>query len=648
MRTYLGSYNELITNVRKLLAMNTADLPNRNDSKNPEEIVLEGVSLSYGAVVGRARFYKIPQQEHDVSKTSQDTEEERQKIKAGLRRLRESMSEILAETAIILTEESVEIFDVYRLLVQDPMFEKELLQRVEAGDSAFEATEWVAQKFRRKMRQDTFWKSRLYDLQYLLRRLRHFLSDDPQEDEPEKAVFNSQPIILIAPYISPADLLHAYRFQHVVGLVLKDASPTSHTSIVARSLHVPTLGSVFLPQSICPFGTHLLIDANASKLYVHPSSETLQRMQKKTIISYRQKESLPIQTVTKDNVKINLFLNANLTSDFDLLQHPVIHGVGLFRTEILLMSPEVATDFYAQVEEYKKIFDLADNKPVIFRTIDMSDDKEAESFVQEDVAIKQLPESQRAPLKDASNVQRHLILETSMGKILLNRHEFLRTQIRALLRARIGSTHPHNPVYIMVPMIADVVELKAYQKIIESESLRESKHCASIASQIKLGVMVEVPSLVYQIPRFQSLVDFVSIGTNDLFQYFFATNRWAPQTRRSQDVLAPTFLKFIGQIVHQFQQHGIPVHVCGEMATHPITAMALLGLGVRQLSVAPSAVYQIANMISSLPLGLLYPYLRTFRVESFEFSISTQDQYNSSTDVRHTLQQFAHSFGVAI
>lgn len=628
-----------------------------------EEIVLQGVTLSFGTVFGQALFYNAQMVEGASSKGAVDHEKERQKLKAGLSKLRSRITEMISESAIILTEESLEIFDVYRLLVQDPTFERELLEWIEVGKTAFEATDCIAQRFRQKMKDDAFWQTRLYDLQYLLRQLRRclreveaegrssqgqtFAGGKEGEEGTTKEALLTKPVILITSYISPADLLYYYRYRHVVGLVLQDKGSTSHTAIVSRSLRIPTLGGINLAQKDVPAATPLLVNANEGHLTVRPSHKTLEQLQRKTVSVRCRNEDLPLETVTKDGVPIRLFLNANLETDFDLLQHPIIHGIGLFRTEILFMISEVATDFYAQAEEYRKIFDKAGDKPVIFRTIDMTDDKEAIVF-KEDDAIKRLPEAPRNPLKEPESVSKHLVLATPMGKILLNRHQFLCRQIRALLRARKQSQNPYGPVYIMIPMVSDVVELKAYQRIIETEALRETKGNHSLISQIKIGMMVEIPSIVYQISRLRSLVDFVSIGTNDLFQFFFATNRWDTQSRRSQDVLAPAFLQFLGSIVHQFMLLGIPVHVCGEMAASPLTAMALLGLGIRQLSIAPSSVGPIAKMIRSLSLTHLYPYMRMFRVEPYERCIALMRPYESSTDVRHTLQTFAHEQGVEI
>ncbi|MDR1208635.1 MAG: hypothetical protein LBJ89_04775 [Holosporales bacterium] len=608
------------------------------------EIFVKGTVISFGLVAGNSLFFKIPPTSELLSSGTVNIQHEQSKIKQALQRLRDSTSEIVSEVAVMLTEESLEVFDIYRLLAQDSTFEKELLDIVTSGKTAYEATEVIAQKFRKQMRNNSFWQTRLHDMLYLLRQLRNFLKN-ADEQKIVRSV-EKKPIILIASYISPADLLHHYRYRNVVGLVLKDSSPNSHAAIVARSLQIPTIGGIFLPSKACPMATPLLLDANSETLYIRPTPLTLAHFHRKTVLPPRKSDNLPMQAVTKDNVKIELYINANMDADIKFIHHPIVSGVGLFRTEILFMLPGVSTDFYAQVEEYRKIFNKAGDKPVIFRTIDMANDKESVIF-SKDQREKKIKNEQWGHENNVVEYANNLVLATPMSKALLNRHQFLRTQIKALLRARVKSDMPYDPINIMIPMISDAVELKAYQKIIETEVLQESKNHPSLMSQVKIGVMIEVPSLAYQIRRFHTLVNFVSIGTNDLFHFFFATSRW-DANRRPHDVLAPAFLQFIGSIIHQFVQAGVPVHVCGEMAANPLTAMALLGLGIKRLSVTPSAVFGIANMINSLAINALYPYTRSFRFEPYEFCVYEITQYENAADVRHTLQKFAKENGVII
>lgn len=628
--------------------MEPTDLHNNstaNTNDNCKEIVMLGNALSYGIAMGQALFYRISDTRGKKVESSFSQEEEKQKMASAIEKLRNSIGELLSETAILLTEESLEIFDIYRLMVQDVIFEQELLSHVEQGKTAFEATECVAQDFKDKMHSNSFWRTRFYDMQYLLLQLRKFIKEDAPGQEPQK--LNTKPLILVANYISPADLLQYYRFNKVAGLVLKDNGQTSHTAIVARSLLLPVLGNIQANTYIRNASTTLLIDANANKLYINPSQNTLARLQRKTALLRRSDDDLPQQTVTKDNIHIDLYINANLKEELRIVHTPVVKGVGLFRTEILFMTTDGVMDRLAQVKEYKDILDQAAEKQIVFRTIDMTDDKEA-AYFEEQFNRKYIPGVPEASLKDALQYSKHLPLATQMGKILFYRHSFLKTQVQALLQARIQSNRPHDPINIMIPMISDTVELKAYQKIIDAEARYLSMKHPSIASQIKLGVMIEVPAIVYQLDKICPLVDFVSIGTNDLFQFFFAVNRWDASVIASQDVLSPIFLEFMGSIISQLQQFAITTHVCGEMATNPLTAMVLLALGIRKLSISPNAVGRIAKMINSLPLHSLHNYMQTFSIRQYELNISTKNQYKNSTEVRNILQNFIKDHHVDI
>lgn len=622
-----------------------ADNANRDEEK-PTEVIFQGKSLSFGISTGKAFFYKIPNNKEYGKKIFCSVEEEKARLSKGIKRLRDNINELISETAIILTNESLEIFDIYRLLAQDAIFEKELVAIVETGKTAHEAIEIVSRNFRKKMGSNSFWQTRLYDLQYLLRKLKKFLNESYQEEKDEDFGLEQTPIILLANYISPADLLYYFRYKRVVGLVLKESGETSHSAIVARSLCIPAIGGLNVTVNNFKQDTPLLLDVNQERLYVNPTQKTLEQMQRKMVKFSVKSDDFPNKTVTKDGVQIDLYLNANMEEDLAILDNNLINGVGLFRTEILFMLPDVSNDFYAQVAEYKKILNLADKKPVVFRTVDMTDDKETN--FEDEVLLRRIPDAQKAPMKEQVKFSNHLGLGTPMGKMLFSKYNFLKTQICALLRARIQSDRPNDDINIMIPMISDIVELKTYRKIIETEAMLESRSQQSITSQIKIGVMVEIPAITYQIDKLHNLVDFIAIGTNDLFKFFFAINRSEGEKLRSQDSLAPSFLKFLGNIIHKINNLSVPVHVCGEMASNTLTAMALIGLGIRKLSIPQNSVGNISKMINSLSVGLLSPYMRFFRVEPYEFYVATTTQYENSSDVRHTLQTFAHQHGVLI
>jgi phosphotransferase system enzyme I (PtsP) len=613
-------------------------------NNNDEEIVILGETISYGIAQGKAFFYEATNPLLKSNNQPFSIEEEKNKIMNAIEKLRNNIGELLSKNAMILTEESLEILDIYRLIIEDTMFEQELFKFIESGKTAFEATECIAKKLGKKISVDAFWKTRFYDMQYLLKKLRYFINEE-QIEEPSE--FNITPIILIASYLCPADLLYYYQYKRIVGLVLKDKSHTSHTAIVAKSLRIPTLGNIHLTKNLCKNLMRLLIDANSSTLYIKPAQSTISKFQKKIANIKNKDDDFPVQTITKDNIKIELYINANMKEDLDILKHPCLNGVGLFRTEILLMLPNISTDFHTQVEQYKQIFDEAGKKPVIFRTLDVSNDKDAKAF-SNSLPAKHLPEIQKDSLKNVTQYSRHLALATQTKEILFSRHDFLKTQIRALLKARTLSIYPNDDINILIPMISEVVELKAYQRIIENEGKYLMTQNPSIMNQVKIGIMLEIPSITYHIDTISEIVDFVAIGTNDLFQFFFATDREGNNSKSYQDVLSPTFLGFIGKLVDQLHSHSIATHVCGEMTADPLMAMALLSLGARKLSVSRSSVLKIAKMINSLPLNLLSLYMMPFRNGPRELYVPAKNQYKNSVYVQDMLQNFAKKYEVAI
>ncbi|MDR0625295.1 MAG: hypothetical protein LBF72_02505 [Holosporales bacterium] len=661
-----------------------------------DEIIIVGETLHYGVAIGRSLFYEPTPLARGQAADVVSVENEKQKILNAIQSLRNGIVDLLAEAATLLTEDACEILEVYRMLVEDKILQQELLKFVEFGKTAFEATECMARDFKAKIKSDTFWHTRFYDLQYLLRQLRVYIREQETSAknlkakvanvydvpniymlEPSNAGFPSKPqallesnptnrqtfcekgyievdnspLILIASYISPMDLLFYYKNKNIVGLLLQDKNTTSHTAIVARSLHIPTLGNIFFQRSLKTNDLPMLIDANTSSLYIFPSNRTTTRIQRKTLrIGFAEQTDQFTKATTKDDIPIDIYINANIKEDMSQLHNPVLKGVGLFRTEILFLLPEEPTDLHAQVQQYVEIMNLAGEKPVVFRTIDIANDRES-NFFYDEVLRKVLPAVQKSSLQDERQYSKHSSSLTAQNKTLIDRSFFFKTQIRALLKARFLSNYQDAPVYILIPLVSDYIELKIYKTIIEAEvrSIAATlKPTRPINHQIKVGIMIEVPAIAYQIEKIQYSIDFAAIGTNDLFQFFFAANRIDDHKRLSQNVLAPTFLKFIGNIMRQLQKYSINAHVCGEMAGNPLSAMALLALGVRRLSVSPNAVPHISRMIQSLPLMALAPLFESLRADPYELHSGERNRYKNAVDVREVLQHFSKKYAVEV
>src|SRR5258708_29273348 len=238
----------------------------------------------------------------------------------------------------------------------------------------------------------------------------------------------------------------------------------------------------------------------------------------------------------------------------------------------------------AQVELYARVFEQARDRPVVFRTLDIGGDK----------LLPYLPETEDE--------------NPAMGwralRISLDRPAMLRQQVRALLRASAG-----RPLRVMFPMVAEVAEFDAARLILERELERERKRGGGVPSAVQIGVMLEVPALLFQLPMLLSRVDFVSIGTNDLAQFLFASDRGNPRLADRYDLLSAPMVAVFREVIAKCDAAGTPLSMCGEMAGNPIEAMMLIALGFRTLSLAATAVGPVKTMIRSLDAGALARYL---------------------------------------
>ncbi len=291
-----------------------------------------------------------------------------------------------------------------------------------------------------------------------------------------------------------------------------------------------------------------------------------------------------LPAVSRDGVAISLSINAGLLIDMQHLEPSGAEGVGLYRTEIAFMVRDSFPDVGQQTEFYRRIYEQAGDRPVIFRTLDVGGDKV-------------LPYWPREGEENPALGWRAL-------RIGLDLPNLLRQQLRALIAAA-----AERPLRIMFPMIATTDELRAARNLVDLEMARARQRGQPMPANLELGAMLEVPSLLWQLPELLRHADFISVGSNDLAQFLFASDRGNPRLAGRYDPLSPAMLSVIAQLVARCAEAGRPISVCGEMAGRPLEAMALLGLGLYRLSMAPSAIGPVKTMLRSLDIGQLQAYL---------------------------------------
>jgi len=373
-------------------------------------------------------------------------------------------------------------------------------------------------------------------------------------------------------------------------VVLVEGSQRSHVAIVARALDIPVVGSVGDALDHIDTGDPVVVDADNAQVFVRPGEDVLQmvaenmesRDRRRAV--YAAMRDQPAET--RDGVKIELGINAALLMDLHYLSGAGADGIGLYRTEIPFMLRSEYPSVQSQTDLYRNILDQAHGKPVRFRTLDIGGDKHLPYF-------RDFDDDNPA-------------LGWRSIRVSLDRPGMLRAQLRALIRAAAGRT-----LEVMFPMIAEVAELDAARRLLDLELDRERKRGGTVPDAVRIGAMLEVPGLIWQLEALMPRVDFISVGSNDLFQFMFAADRGNPRIADRYDVLSPGLLSVLRSIAQGCGAGGVPLSLCGEMAGRPLEAMALIGLGFRSMSMAPAAIGPVKTMIQSLDAASLSRYMDT-------------------------------------
>ena len=517
---------------------------------------------------------------------AEDPEAERRRLDTAIAALRSSVDEMVDAEDMDLLGDTKEVLEAYRMFANDSGWLVRLREAIGTGLTAEAAVERVQSETRARLMRhtDPYLRERAHDLDDLANRLlRHIagLSDTAAGALlPENAV-------LVARAMGPAELLD-YDRARLKAIVLEEGSPTSHVAIVARAIGIPLVGRVeHLLDQVDP-GNQIVVDGEIGEVHLRPGPEIVAAYRAKLeVIAQREQEYAALRhepAVTLDGRSVALNLNAGLAVDLPHLDETGAAGIGLFRTELPFMITTRLPSLRRQTELYARALDAAGERPVVFRTLDLGGDKV-------------LP-------------YMHLDAEENpaMGwraiRISLDRPALLRYQLRALIAAAAGRT-----LNVMFPMIAEVAEFVRARALLDRELKRAEKVGQTLPASVRAGTMLEVPSLGYSLPALLAVADFISLGTNDLMQFFFASDRGNPRLGDRYDALSPAFLRFVKSVIDAAAIAGKPVAVCGEMAGRPLEALALVGLGISSLSMQPHGIGPVKQAIRSADSNKLAAFL---------------------------------------
>ncbi len=511
-----------------------------------------------------------------------DPVREIERLDAAVAELRSSIDDLIERGDVAHGGEHREVLETYRMFAHDQGWLRRLREAITSGLTAEAAVERVQSDTRaRMMRQtDPYLRERLHDLDDLANRLLHRLVGrdmvSAHAELPENA-------IIVARAMGPAALLD-YDRSRLRGLVLEEGGPTSHVAIVARALGIPAVGNVENVTGLAESGDAIIIDGGTAHVHLRPQPDVEAAFREKARLRARRQEQYrklrDVPARTRDGVAVALNLNAGLLVDLPHLDETGAGGIGLFRTELQFMIAERMPSAGEQLALYRSVLEAVGERPVTFRTLDIGGDKVLPY-------MRQVEEENPA-------------LGWRAIRIGLDRPGLLRAQVRALLKAAGG-----RDMRIMFPMVATVDEFVRAKAIVTRERAYLARHGYEPPRDVRLGVMVEVPSLLFQLDEICAQADFLSVGSNDLMQFLFAVDRENPQVADRFDALNPVCLRALQAVVEAGNRAGIPVTLCGELGGRPLEAMALLAIGFRSLSMSPASIGPVKAMLLSLDVGAL-------------------------------------------
>jgi len=538
---------------------------------------LTGLRLVTGMGKGHAVFHQ-PRVliEHTVA---EDIEAERHRVYSAFSKMREQIDSMMGQAEFGTVGEHQEVLETYKMFAYDEGWSRRINEAIDSGLTAEAAIERVRQRMQQRMRQidDALLADRMHDLDDLSNRLLRIVSGQlgtaAQAGMPQDA-------ILIARNLGPAELLE-YDRRKLKGVILEEGSLTAHVTIVARAMGVPMIGRIGTVRLSIQEGDLVLLDGGEATALVRPTGaieeafDTQFAATQKRRAEYAAVKDKP--AVTKDGIRISVMVNAGLRDDVAALDATGADGIGLFRTEFQFLVSATLPRRESQQRLYRAVLDAAGRKPVIFRTVDVGGDKS-------------LPYLNASPEREENPAMGWRAL-----RLALDRDTLMKSQARALLEAAAG-----RELQIMFPMVSEPWEFDAAKTIVEQQRALLADRKKALPAKILYGAMLEVPSLAEMLDVLLPRLDFLSIGTNDLTQFLFAADRSNPRLAERYDWLSPAILRFLKRVVRAADKHKVPVGVCGEMGGRTLEAMALVGIGVRRLSITPVAVGPIKAMIRSL------------------------------------------------
>ena len=563
----------------------------------------EGAALVPGIAVGP--IVRLGLRQPPARLLADDPDWETGRLARALAQVRTGLDDLMSGVALPEGDGPREIMEAYRLIAADQGWVRRVGEAVRGGLTAEAAVHRIAGEMHDRMRRvtDPYLRERLADIEDVAGRLLAALD--------EKAAALDVPIgaILVARRLGPAELLE-WHGRGIAGFVVEEGSAAGHAAILARALGIPALGGTRGVLDTAEDGDVAVLDADDGQLVLRPEQAVLDaysramRQRAERQAGWAELRLRP--AATRDGARLSLMLNVGLALELDQLDATGADGIGLFRTEIAMLARGAVVDVAEQAAMYARVLDAAGDRPVLFRTLDLGGDK-------------LLPGTQLEPEENPAMGWRSL-------RVGLDRPALMKRQLKALLLAAAG-----RPLSVMFPMVSTVAEFRAARALLDAEVARIERKPTPLA----VGTMLEVPALLFQLEQLLPLVDFVSLGTNDLMQFLFAADRGTASLAHRYDPLSPPFLDVLEQVCVRAASARVPLSVCGEVAARPLEAMTLAAMGLTTLSMPATALPAQKAFLAALDLAAFRPVLASIRRNA-----------EGEASLREPIASWAHEHGL--
>jgi phosphotransferase system enzyme I (PtsI) len=553
-------------------------LPAPNDEGAMER--LQGIAVSPGVAIGEALIldnegFRIPRRfvQRDA------VEEELARLGRAVEAAAAEVDRNRARVAKELGDEYAAIFSAHLQMLNDRRLRQELEEMIRTRHYSPEYSVSRALGKYAKVFQSLdgeYMAERANDIFDIQKRLlRHLLGSSRQE-----LAQVTSPVLVLAHNLTPSETANLNP-HFVMGLVTEIGGPGSHTAIVAEGLGIPAVVGVGNFLTDVSGGETVIIDGDQGQIILHPDEETLARYrheveeQRSLAAKLDKLRELPAETL--DGVKITMLGNIEFPSEVQQCEERGADGIGLYRTEFLYLGRDDDPSEEAHYAAYREVAEAMHGKPVVMRTLDLGADK---------MRTMPDPEDERNPFLGLRSI-----------RLALKNRDLFRVQLRAILRAS-----AHGKIRLMFPLISTMLEFRQAKMVLADAMEDLEEEGVPFDRNMPVGMMVEVPSAVIMMDRFAEEADFFSIGTNDLIQYCLAVDRSNKDVASLYTAADPAVIRLIDMAVQTADRHGRPISMCGQMCGNPLYTMLLLGIGLRALSVTPSAVPEVKRVCRSVSI----------------------------------------------